>query len=108
MGSDERRIVGKWEFVPEGSGKYDCYPIRNFLQIEFLADKSAIYYHDMFGLAGEIRPVDITASYSFPGGKRIKIVLTSGIGGTDLLDYELSGNTLKLCQGSNCCDLVRK
>ena len=51
----------------------------------------------------------ITADYSLPGSNKIAINVRSGLGaGTDLLDYELSGNTLKLCDSETCCDLARE
>lgn len=96
-------IVGKWALTDQ---KQICFPIRGFDKIEFFDDQTVVYY-DIIG--GEERSVGITADYSFPGDNRIKINVRTGLfAGTDLLDYQLSNNTLGLCNGNNCCNLVRE
>jgi len=100
-----RNIVGKWALADQDQL---CSPIRVFQKIEFRNDGSVIYYEV---IAGEERSADIIiADYSLSEGNRLAIHIRSTLeaGATDWLDYELFGNTLQLCDDSDCCDLVRE
>ncbi len=97
------KIVGKWALADQNQS---CWPIRGFTKIEFLNDQTVIYY-DVLG--GNESSAGITADYSLSDDNRITINVRSSItAGTDIFNYQISGNTLKLCDGNDCCDLVRE
>lgn len=95
-------LIGKWALVDQS---LICYPIRGFKKIEFFNDQTVVYY-DIF--SGQERSAGVTANYSLPDEHRVKINVQALLGGTDLLNYEISGNTLRLCNGNDCCDLIRE
>lgn len=97
------KIVGKWTLADQSQL---CWPIRGATKIEFFNDQTVVYYEVRSD--GQERASGIRADYSLVEDNRVKINVQGLLGGTDLLKYELSGDTLRLCNDDMCCNLVRQ